>query len=206
MPHLLRRLGNFLELGVYLEPQDPIRRKRSELVRPGVLERDIESAARRLQRCGCILVLVDGDDDCPKTRGPELLARARAARSDMPIGLVLAHREYEAWFLAAAESLRGTAGLAPDLSPPDHPEAIRGAKEWLRKHMPRGRTYREAGKNSDQAQLTQCFDMALARERSRSFKKLCKDIKDLVSQARCPTACPPSGVPCRDAIAGRTKL
>jgi hypothetical protein len=42
----------------------------------------------------------------------------------------------ETWFLAAAESLRGCAGLPVDLAPPADPERIRGAKEWLGKRMP----------------------------------------------------------------------
>ncbi len=50
--------------------------------------------------------------------------------------VALAYREYETWFLAAAASLRGCNGLPDNLEPPRHPERIRGAKEWLGKHMP----------------------------------------------------------------------
>lgn len=185
VPHLLRRLSRTLALGVPLEPHAPIRRGRSELVKRGVLERDVESAARRLRGRGCILILLDADDDCPKTLGSELLARARAARSDMPIGVVLANREYEAWFLAAAESLRGIAELPADLSYPGDPEGKRDAKGWLSSQMPSGRRYREAGENPDQLLLTQHFDVTQARVRSRSFRKLCKELANLLSQVRC---------------------
>ena len=41
----------------------------------------------------------------------------------------LAKKEFEAWFLAAAESLRGQQGLPLDLTSPHYPENIRGAKE-----------------------------------------------------------------------------
>ena len=69
-------------------------------------------------RAGGVLVLLDADDDCPAALGPALLERARAARSDVPISVVLANREFEAWFIAAAESLAGTHGFPADLTPP----------------------------------------------------------------------------------------
>lgn len=93
------------------------------------------AAAKASQAGGEILILLDCEDDCPGTLGPLLLARAKTVRSDVPITVVLAHREYETWFLAAAESLRGCGGLPADLSPPADPELIRGAKEWLGRRM-----------------------------------------------------------------------
>lgn len=93
------------------------------------------AAAKAAQAGGEVLILLDCEDDCPATLGPSLLARARNVRSDVPTTVVLAYREYETWFVAAAESLRGCGGLAADLSPPADPEAIRGAKEWLGRHM-----------------------------------------------------------------------
>ena len=59
------------------------------------------------------------------------LARATAARGDMLISVVLAKPEFEAWFLAAAESLRGERGLPVQMVAPDDPEGIVHAKEWL---------------------------------------------------------------------------
>ena len=38
-------------------------------------------------------------------------ARAAAVRGDVTITVALAYREYETWFLAAANSLRGVGGL-----------------------------------------------------------------------------------------------
>jgi hypothetical protein len=68
---------------------------------------------------GGVLVLIDADDDCPAHLGPALLARAREARSDVPVSVVLANREFEAWFLAAAPSLAGNCGLG-HVDPPGH--------------------------------------------------------------------------------------
>ena len=84
---------------------------RNKLVKPGELERTIELVVRRLPAPRGIFILIDADDDCPAILDPQLLARAKQARPDVPAGVVLANREYEAWFLAAIESLAGQCGL-----------------------------------------------------------------------------------------------
>ncbi|MEY2585557.1 MAG: hypothetical protein QOD80_1583 [Verrucomicrobiota bacterium] len=98
----------------------------------------VELAARKAKAHdgGSILILLDSEDDCPAELGPDLARRAAAVRNDVPTVVALAHREYETWFLAAARSLRGIAGLATDLDPPADPEAIRDAKGWLSAQMP----------------------------------------------------------------------
>jgi len=118
--------------------------------------------------------LADCEDHAPCKLGPTLLARAKAARGDIPVGVVLAYREFETWFLAAAESLRGRRGLPADLEPPDNPEAIRGAKEWLGKHMPR-----KYSETLDQPALTDKFDLGAAR-RIDSFDKCYREVMRLL--------------------------
>ena len=88
---------------------------------------------------------------------------------------MLAHCEFETWFLASAESIAGQVGLRSDLTAPENPESIRGAKEWLQRHMPHGRKYSET---IDQPRLASIFDLKAAR-RSPSFKKLYHDIERL---------------------------
>ena len=83
----------------------------------------------------------------------------------MIISVVMAKKEYEAWFIAASESLRGTRRLTPDLNAPADPENIRGAKEWLSRHMPSNQPYAET---TDQPALTAVFDLNAAR-RADSF-------------------------------------
>ena len=85
----------------------------------------------------CVLILLDCEDDCPGELGPKLLERAKARRSDVTIIVILAYREYETWFLAAARSLRGVCGLPTDLDPPENPELCRDAKRWLSAKMKR---------------------------------------------------------------------
>lgn len=92
---------------------------------------------------GGILVLWDADDDCPAHEGPRHQARLQAMRPDIPLRVVIANREYEAWFLAGARNLAGEAGLPADLADHPEPEHPRDAKGWLRQAMRSGATYRE---------------------------------------------------------------
>jgi hypothetical protein len=71
----------------------------------------------------------------------------------------MAHREYEAWFLAAVESLRGQRGIRADASSPDDPEYARGAREALEDLMIAGRGYHTT---ADQPALTAIFDFGAA--------------------------------------------
>lgn len=177
IPVILRRIAEITAPGASLKIHPPFRVPRSKLVKPGELERSVELAARRAGKEGAILIVMDGDDECPATLGPELLARAQKARSDLPIRVVLAKREFEAWFLAAAESLRGRRGLARDLEAPPDPEAIRGAKEWLTAQMGQGQRYVET---LDQPALAAVLDLERARRGAPSFDKLFRDVLHLL--------------------------
>lgn len=177
VPILIRRLSQKIAPEVRVEIQKPIRVSRSNLVIVDELRKYVELAARQVDDAGGILVLLDSDDDLPCVLGPKLLAAVNAVRPDRKIGVVVAHREYEAWFLAAAESLRGRRGLAPDLVSPPDPEAIRDAKGWLTKHNVEGRSYKET---LDQPALTAVFDIDRARNAS-SFDKLYRDVERLLA-------------------------
>ncbi len=176
VPVTVRRIVSLGSPELVLRIQ-PFRVPRNRLVKPDELERSVELAARRAGRNGAILIVLDGDDECPATLGPELLARAQKARSDIPIRVVLAKREFEAWFLASAESLRGRRGLDSDLEAPSDPEAIRGAKEWLTARMGTGQRYVET---LDQSALAAVFDLERARQGAPSFDKLFRDVLQLV--------------------------
>jgi hypothetical protein len=89
-----------------------MRTPRGKITVGGGIERAVSAAALRVRSSGGVLVLLDADDDCPAEYGPALLARAKAARPDKQVAVVLAMREFEAWFLAAAPSLAGQFGPA----------------------------------------------------------------------------------------------
>ena len=180
VPLLIRRIAGNLypELPIVVPP--PIRRPRNKVVKENELEKAVEFVARQIGGQGAIFIIFDSDDDCPAELGPALLRRASQARSDLPIAVVLAKHEFEAWFLAAAESLRGQRGLGDDMHPPNDPEAIRGAKEWLSNQMEGSRKYRET---QDQPALTARFDLEQARQ-TDSFDKCYRDIVRLLSELR----------------------
>ena len=179
-PILVRRIAELLDPAIGVRVLPPLCVPRFKLVKAGECERAVEYSARRTAGQGGILILVDAEDDCPADLGPQLLERARKTRSDLPIAVVLAKREFEAWFLAAAESLRGNRTLADDLAPPADPESIRGAKEWLSDHMTGGSRYRET---LDQPALTAEFDFAAAKT-ADSFDKCLREVSSLVATVR----------------------
>ncbi|MYH30093.1 MAG: DUF4276 family protein [Acidobacteria bacterium] len=178
VPILLRRIAEAVAPTADIEILPPIRVERNRVVRPEELERVVELAARMVGTDGSILVLLDADDDCPAELGPGLLARARAARPDRAIRVVLAKAEYEAWFLAATVSIAGRHDIAEDAGPPDNPEGIRNAKGWLSGQMPVGRSYKPT---RHQAALTDHFDLDAARRSAPSFDKLWRDVGALLA-------------------------
>ncbi len=91
----------------------------------------------------------------------------------MRVAVILANREFEAWFLAAAPSLAGRQGLPSDLEVPHDLETIRDAKGRLTNARIDGHPYKPT---VDQAPLTSIFDIKMARENSASFDKFCRDM------------------------------
>jgi hypothetical protein len=147
------------------------------MLKSSELERYVQLAARSVAPSGALLVLLDGDDDCPVTLAADLLRRVEAERSDLPSGVVVACREFEAWFLAAAPSLAGRRGLPEPLEAPPSPEAVRGAKEWIQARRLDGFAYSPA---TDQPALAAEMDLSLARSGARSFDKLWREIERLI--------------------------
>lgn len=182
VPVLIHRIAKQVAPGAALNIDPVLRVPESRLRKEGELERQVERAARKMHGRGGILILVDCDWDggCPAREGPALAQRAHRARSDMEISVVLAKKEYEAWFIAAAESLRGQCGLSQDLVADPDPENIRGAKEWLSRRMPENRRYAET---TDQAALTAVFNMQAARQ-TGSFDNCYREIVRLLTALR----------------------
>jgi hypothetical protein len=126
-----------------------------------------------------VLVLLDADDSCPAITAPRILAAARAARSDIAMAVVLAKREYEAWFLGALESLKRAECIRADATCPEDPENVADPKGLLSRHACRGRSYSEA---VDQPAFTARFDLAEATA-CPSFLKLRREVISLLGIA-----------------------
>jgi hypothetical protein len=188
-PVLLRRL--VAEAGCHgVGVGTAIRRTQSQFRGRETVQAAVRLAALQPQ-CAAIVLLFDGEDDCPKELAEEVRVWAREAAGDIPCDVVVAYREYETWFVSALESLRGSYGIRNDAEAPANPESRRDAKGWLEEFMPPTRSYSETG---DQPGMSQTFDMALAHRRNRSFRKLVKTVGDLLTQIHQPlNQWPPAG-------------
>jgi hypothetical protein len=176
LPKLLHRIAAELGVPNLLTPT-PMRIPRGKITIVGGIERAVAAGALRVPAKGGVLVLLDADDDCPAEYGPLLLARATAARPDKQVSVVLANREFEAWFLAAAPSLAGQFGFPAEFPRPRNPETPRDCKGLLTKARPKGQPYKET---VDQAPLTSVFDLKMAREHSDSFDKFYREVSRLL--------------------------
>lgn len=167
LPVLLRRMigiANAYSIGI----SRPIRRSRTQLAREDGV-REAVRLARLEPDCAAILIVFDGDDDCPKELAPRVESWGQSEAAPLPCHVVMANREYESWFLATIESLRGIRGIRHDAGSHPHPESRRGAAEELERRMTPNRSY---SKTADQPALTAAFDMAEAHRRCRSFRRM----------------------------------
>ena len=136
-----------------------------------------------------MLILFDADDDCPRECAPEFEAWAGEASRDVPCAVVMANREYEAWFLASIESLRDTTHIRADAVDHPEPERPRNAKGEMKKRMEGGRYLATV----HQAPLTASFDLAAAYRRCRSFRRLVRAFGVLLEASDVlPTPWPPA--------------
>lgn len=179
VPVLLRRLQQ--ESGAFNVMFDrPLRKRRSDLVNEKSLRETVRLALRQERGCDGILILFDGDKDCPKSLAPRVHDWVQAQAPGIPSEIVIAHREYEAWFLGSLESLRGRRRILQGAVSPSEPESIRGAKERLKANMVVGTKYVEP---VDQPALTALFDLAAAHRSCRSFRRMVRAFGLLASAA-----------------------
>ncbi len=126
----------------------------------------------RTDMVDALLILTDEDDDCPKERAPEMAAWLRDLDLPVPAAVVLAHREYETFFLPCIPLMAGRdlvnrqnvkrRGFPEGLTyPSTNYEERRGVKEWLSRHLPPGRSYKET---TDQLALTRMLDFEVLRK------------------------------------------
>lgn len=153
--------------------------------------RGIEHFVRIAVQSGsdAILVLLDADEDCPRELGSALLDRARAVLPEgLPVAVVVANREYEAWFLVALRSSAFRKGLVDAglcaTSPTarvEDAESIADCKKVVAETI-LGTAYRET---VHQQRLTQLLPFSkVVATHSRSFRKLLKELDALLQAAR----------------------
>lgn len=173
LPVLLRRIAEWRSPEHAVQVPLPIRVKRDQFLNDeDQFLRFMRLAGMKSGENDVVLVLLDADDDCPAELGLQLLERARAAIPHRSISVVLANREFEAWYIGGAESLHGHRGLTithNDLHA--DAELPRDAKGWLRSRMG-GRGY---GETTDQPAFAARMSLDAAYRRCRSFRKLCSE-------------------------------
>ena len=169
---LLRRISSEIG-GTFADVPPPHRVKSSAFLQFGnEFYRSIQLGAEKAKvNNGIVVILLDCEDDCPATLGPKILAEAKRLRSDVNFEVFLAYREFETWFIWAAESLAGEFGWPQSLVLLDNPESLRDAKGWIGKHLPQG--YKET---THQKIFTAKFDL-IAAQQSDSFQRLVNCIK-----------------------------
>ncbi|MYM33608.1 DUF4276 family protein [Duganella sp. FT94W] len=178
LPVLLRRLNEWLSPATWVNVVHPIRVRRDQFLnKEEEFLKKIRIAARLCGEHGWILILLDADDDCPRAMAQHLREKVEAAIPGHHLSVVFANHEYEAWFIAAARSLNGRRGFVCD-GPLPEAEGIRGAKEWMSKHFPKG-AYHPV---QHQPGLSASMDLQQAYDNSRSFRKLCNDWRFLMAR------------------------
>ncbi len=174
VPLLVRRLGELMGIA-YVPVGAPFRSRRSQLVQKDGLQRVIRRA-RGEPGCKALLILLDADDDCPKEEGPKLLRWGQEAATPLACAVVMANREYEAWFLGNLEVLLHKRGIRPAQPYDGNPEAKRDARGEVESRFGRDFHYVE---KEDQPALTAMTDWALVHHRCRSFRKMAKEARKL---------------------------
>jgi hypothetical protein len=177
LPVLLRRMAHATGMFDVSIPM-PIRTRRDRFLnRDDERRRIVGIAALKARDGGGILILLDADDDCIADRVAKLSGELAGILGGTACAIVFAKREFESWFIAAIDSLRGRRGIRQDAATPNAPEDIRDAKGWLRGQMSRPSRYSET---IDQPALANLFDWQAARKVSPSLDKLCREFARLI--------------------------
>jgi hypothetical protein len=181
LPVLLRRMAAEWLPTTAVNPLPPIRVRRDRfLAREDEFRRQLLLAAAKSGEEGWILIVLDADDDCPARLGRQIHDRAQPYVAHRRLSVVLANREFEAWFIAAAHSLDGVRGFSPFQGEVVQAEVPRDAKGWMRERMS-GKVYRPV---LDQPAFAACIDLRQAAANSRSFRKLLKEWKTQIGGRR----------------------
>lgn len=147
------------------------------------IEHFVARAAR--EKPGGILVLVDAEKRCLHSThgvpplGVLLRQRAEAVAGRIPLGVVVANRMFETWFLADFHSLQRRGLLPPSarLAQWRTPETLGGCKGWMEELL--GRKYSET---RDQPRFAERLSLPLKpgmQRRSPSLWKLFREVRGL---------------------------
>ena len=135
--------------------------------------------------CDAILVLLDADNDCPVDLGQRLSQRSEQIGTKCPVRIVCARRSYESWFLASLDTVKGKSVIPDTAALSGDAETVPNPKQWITALLPQGQAYKET---THQAAISSFIDLDLAHKNSRSFRRLCHALEQLLDAIDSPTA------------------
>lgn len=191
LPILVRRIAHEMCGEPFIVAHTPYRIPKSKMLKPRELERVVRLQAGRVEGTGGVVVLTDSDDDEPEGLRALLQATTTTAAAALAAAVVVvAVREYEAWFLAAIESLRSHKSVSDNAAYAGDPEEPRNAKLALEKCMTES-----CDSIRHQPAFNAHLDIAAAAARAPSLQRFIEAIETIVRQARGLAVC---GGPDRD--------
>jgi Domain of unknown function (DUF4276) len=176
LPILIRRMLACANVVDYVDIPTPIRTRRDRFLRVEEEYRKVLGLAAAKAGGNPILVLLDADDDCPVDISGRIRRIVQTTIEHSSVGIVIADREFESWFLASAPTLSGNRTLSENLHVPEHSETIRNCKGWLSERMA-SKKYSEV---LDQPAFANRICPSMASQHSRSFKKFSKEVTRLL--------------------------
>ena len=173
LPRITAVEGTFIELGDSFDAGG-----RGNLTARGGIEKYYRLAA---PGHGAVLVLLDADRDCPVRLAQGLARRVGALDPRVPVAIVAANHELEAWFLAdigsiVGQPVKGRVLIADPAESPEDPDSVRNPKSRLMALVAAWTTYKES---RDPASLATLIDPDVVAGRSRSFRRLVSALRQL---------------------------
>ena len=179
IPVLIHRILETTGAAASVQVLKPVREHRGTLLRPGGIERLAQARRRKAKGDARILVVLDADDDCAATVGPQLQHRLEQEIGAQGGAVVLAVREYENWLISDAPAISSDNAFRDNIREQSNPEAVRDAKRWL---SDRTRTRRYSyDPTIHQARLSALVDISVVRQRCPSFDKFWREVEHLTA-------------------------
>ena len=170
------------EYGIQVAGPKRLRRNRIDQDLPRMLQ-----YAAQEPNCVAIIIVVDADECCVQELAENISRITRERNLRLPVSTVCPKSEYETWFIASIDNIRGQAigkreaRISQDAICPTNIEDISDAKKWISDQMPKNMSYKPT---QDQEPLTRMIDFKMASERSRSFRRLCHAVEEVVTGIR----------------------
>lgn len=173
LPVLVGRIARekFGEEAVCLRPH---RVPRGKMTKQGELQRALRIQASRTHPRGGVVVLLDADEDDPEVLRSRL--QVIVAEVSTRTAVVVAVKEFEAWFLAGTESLRVHRSIKDDATYLSDPEGKRDCKRELESLMTE--SYTEV---RHQVAFCAILDLSVTASRSASFQTMIDAVGQLLS-------------------------